>query len=175
MKSMKTLFRVAVIVLVIPCTLIITSCGDDDPTCSDGIRNGTETGIDSGGDCGLSLFGTYEGEYVAKRDTGTAAIDTMVSINIANCEDDCMEITIQHASGFTVTSGTYSLSGTVYSLKVMSTIGEAEYPGGALPMPDDGVGTFDIINNDLIMSFEVTDESGIWSSNHIATIQGIQN
>jgi len=35
---------------------LITSCGNDDEmmetaTCSDGIQNGTETGIDCGGDC----------------------------------------------------------------------------------------------------------------------------
>jgi len=30
---------------------IAVSCGDDDPTCDDGIQNGDETGIDCGGDC----------------------------------------------------------------------------------------------------------------------------
>jgi len=83
MKSMKTLFRVAIFILVIPCTLIITSCGDEEPelingctdisahnyeasadvndgsceTCDDGIQNGDETGVDCGGDLCEACYG----------------------------------------------------------------------------------------------------------------------
>ncbi len=80
---MKTLFKVAVFILVIPCTLIITSCGDEEPelingctdisahnyeasadvndgsceTCDDGIQNGDETGVDCGGGLCESCYG----------------------------------------------------------------------------------------------------------------------
>ena len=33
-------------------SIFVVSCGDEDPTCDDGIQNGEETGIDCGGpDC----------------------------------------------------------------------------------------------------------------------------
>ena len=37
--------------LLLGLSIIALSCGEDDPTCDDGIQNGNETGIDCGGDC----------------------------------------------------------------------------------------------------------------------------
>ncbi len=47
--------------------LFISSCGDDDPDnamCSDGVMNGTETGIDCGGDCPLCPVETTVAEDI---------------------------------------------------------------------------------------------------------------
>ncbi|OQD42599.1 hypothetical protein BUL40_10800, partial [Croceivirga radicis] len=52
---MKTKIFKFFMVFAATSTLVLTSCKDDDgagPTCSDGIQNGTETGIDCGGTCG---------------------------------------------------------------------------------------------------------------------------
>lgn len=42
-------------------TIAVSSCSDDDaedaPTCTDGIQNGNETGVDCGGDCDPCIIG----------------------------------------------------------------------------------------------------------------------
>lgn len=52
---MKTIifFKSTMLLFALVGTLMIVSCGDEEPmsSCTDGVKNGTETGIDCGGDC----------------------------------------------------------------------------------------------------------------------------
>jgi len=53
MKSFKN--PILFLVLLLSVSTMFVACGDDsmdpEPTCTDGVRNGDETGIDCGGDC----------------------------------------------------------------------------------------------------------------------------
>ena len=64
--------------IMLACTAFVTSCSDDDiptATCSDGIQNGDETGIDCGGSCEpCAVSNTLEG-YVTEDITLDASIE----------------------------------------------------------------------------------------------------
>lgn len=66
-------------ILILCCGLFIFSCGDEDPDnamCNDGIMNGTETGIDCGGECPLCDIETTVAEDIANI---KSAFDQMLS------------------------------------------------------------------------------------------------
>ena len=152
MKKLSLLILTALLIFV------SSSCGDDKCT-----------------DCELSLFGIYSGEMVAT-ETGSSPesiTDSDISINITECEADCFEVIFQHQEGFTSTAGTFTKNGSIYSFDMLAIEDPADL--GQPWSAENGVGTFDAENNNLRMTFEVSDNSGLFNTNNIAVVKATKD
>ena len=94
--------------------LLLTSCGGDDdaPTCSDGIQNGTETGIDCGGTCAACPVeptctdGVQNGDEEGVDCGGSCTNACPQSVNLAEISPITEDLTLD-------TINTYTLDGEV--------------------------------------------------------------
>lgn len=163
-------------------TTLLFSCGESETiaTCNDGILNGTETGIDCGGlDCPLcdrSLEGVYKGrlEVVDEYNGDLQQVVENVSLNIIECSESCIELSIVTAGKVANTMGNFTKSNTFYQFSLIPIY---EFPNMPQPWEEEwpeGGGTFDFVNNELVLSLTVDDEYAVGGTDAAYYFEGKQ-
>ncbi len=162
--------------------ILLTSCSDNnDPTCSDGILNGTEIGIDCGGNCPAcikDIFGLYDGLLRIRDHNDMEEIifespDAILSIS--SCDSECIELRFQADGGSTTAKGSYTLETGYYSMHLPPVYEiEGEIQSWELDYMD-GSGTFNYIDNTISLSLVVSDENSIGNTESIYFYEGEQN
>ncbi len=121
---------------------LIEGCGEEIPTCTDGIQNGNETGIDCGGDC-----------QACSEPTPNCTDYPIVITHNVDCTADDGTYTVQFSvsgGGAGLQGGTYQITGdyigTVVAGEVYSIGNLAEGTTYSLTVVDDGFGCTASIN-----------------------------
>ena len=135
-------------------TIAVSSCSDDDaedaPTCTDGIQNGDETGVDCGGSCDPCVIGIV-GEW---QSSGTNVAPLLVDLQgvdsiYARFNEDNTYLVESYDTAAVLTrfEGTYLFSesgvGNIMDITLEQTI----------PFPGTSVGIYEI--NGSTMNYEV--------------------
>ena len=174
---MKNIIVTFGILLLLIC---ICACGKDEPTssCTDGILNGSETGIDCGGDCGdceLSILAIYDGSLKVTRDNDPTSIlyqSNDVQLAVETCDNNCLEFTFitdagstQAVGSFEKNQGFYLLDiDPVYEFQNNPQTWEIDWPQGS--------GTFNYIDDEMIVTLKVDDSHSVGSTDSFYSFEG---
>lgn len=128
-------------------------------------------------DDGLTIEGVYTG-YLKSTDhyNGDIFYETdNGKLTISTCSNDCIELQFITDAGSTNAMGTYVKNSSFYTLAIMPVY---EIPGNPQPWEEDyqdGAGTFDIGNNELVLNLTVDDSQAIGGSDAVYYFEGKQN
>lgn len=178
-KKMMNKLNYSLLVLIF---LFAASCQKEDPTatCSDGILNGDETEIDCGGTCTAcerSIEGVFKGYFRATADNNINNViyETQEgTLTITEQQSSALQFNFFTDAGTTDAEGSYVKNSTFYTLDVTNVY---ETPGQPLEWElewPDGGGTFDYVNNELLITLTVDDTKAIGGTNAMYYFEGVQ-